>query len=353
MDKIFKNLYSIFTTFFSLKDVEKEISGEVKVALSGDSPRVEELYLLLKGKEASEEAEEPRKETPEELKVVKFPPEEEDMAFMQKCDIAVIILKEAAYNVELIKLINMKINQAGKPQEEQKILWFVDGTLDELKKDEIKDIFEEAAVEDIHWIESEWSSLPKLILVLAREKGLSYAERFGYLRDEMTRKLVARTASENAYISFFSSLPSNIPIIGIIIGLIAVAGETLFITANQLRMCLRIAGMFGYKVDFYERMGELWPVLAGAFGWRTLARSLSGFIPGGGPLVKTSIAYAGTMTIGEAARWYYREGKKLNREEMKDIYLHEKAKVLDNFDGFLKKLKKQEPIDNEDQETAQ
>lgn len=341
-EKIITNLYNIFTTFFAMKDIEKELQGEVKIALCGDSPVVEELHTQLKTKEAIAE-EEKKDESPEELRKTSYPPDDEDIRYLQKCDIAVIILKESALNGELLRLISKKIREDGKPSDEQKILWFVDGHADEMRRDEIKDLFEESAVDEIHWTESELERLPNLILELVKEKGMAYAERFAYLRNEMTRKIVDKTSQENAYITFFSSLPSNIPIIGIIIGLIAVAGETIFITANQLRMCLRIAGVYGYKVEFHSRMGELWPVLVGAFGWRTLARGMIGFIPGGGALIKASIAFAGTRVIGESARWYYRTGKKMTREEVKELYLQEKKKVLDNVDDFLKKLHKPEP----------
>jgi uncharacterized protein (DUF697 family) len=336
-EKMFRTLWEIFTTFFSLKDVEKEIAGEVKVVLCGDSPRVEELYRLMKKRESvsdEDEHETQPLDSPETLRVIAFPPSEEDTVFLKESHVAVFIMQEKTMDIDLLRSLEKKL-----PYEEKKFIWFIDGHAEGMRREEIADQFKEIAVENVFWVEDEWEKLSGMVLERVSKHSLAYAVKFSFLRNEMSRRLVEKTAQENASISFFSSLPTNIPIIGIIIGLLAVTGETLFMTANQLRMCLRIAGMYGYRIDFSARMSELWPVLAGAFGWRTIARGLAGFIPGGGPLLKASIAYAGTKATGEAARWFYRDGKKITRDELREIYSKEKAKVLENVNGFLQKFK--------------
>jgi uncharacterized protein (DUF697 family) len=336
-EKMIRTLWEVFNTFFSLKDVEKEIAGEVKVALCGDSARVEELYVLMKKRETHGEEDEHKTQpldAPETLRIVKFPPSDEDTAFLKESHVAVFIMDEKTFDIDLLRSLQEKV-----PFEEKKIIWFVDGHVDSMRREEIADQFKEIAVETVHWTEDEWEKLSGMVLERVSEHSLAYAVKFSFLRNEMSRRLVEKTAQENASISFFSSLPTNIPLIGIIIGLLAVTGETLFMTANQLRMCLRIAGIYGYRIDFSSRMQELWPVLAGAFGWRTLARGLTGFIPGGGPILKATIAYAGTKATGEAARWYYRDGKKITRDELKELYAQEKSKILDNVNGFLQQFK--------------
>ncbi|MDQ7823844.1 MAG: hypothetical protein RDV48_13680 [Candidatus Eremiobacteraeota bacterium] len=333
LEKIVGNLYSVFTTFFSMKDIEKELQGEVQVAICGNSPKTGELHEAMNSLK-TEEADEKKNLPPEVLRLCQYPPDSEDMEFLKKCHVAVFVMKGDDLNIDILRELGKSL-----PHEEKKYLWFVDGAADEMRRDEVKDLFEEVSVEEIHWIHDEWKKLPSMVLTLVQEKGLAYAQKFSMLRDEMASRLIRNTARQNASVSFFSSLPSNIPIIGIIIGLIAVTGETLIITANQVRLCLRIAGVYGHALDFYARMAELWPVLAGGFGWRTLARTLTGFIPGGGPLLKTAISYAGTITAGETARWYYRDGKKLTREEIKALYDKEKSKILDSTNAFLHKLK--------------
>ena len=58
-------------------------------------------------------------------------------------------------------------------------------------------------------------------------------------------------------------------------------------------------------------MAEIAPVVGGAFVWRTIARSLVGFFPAYVSAVpKTAVAYVGTYTVGEIARYYYASGKR-------------------------------------------
>jgi len=69
-----------------------------------------------------------------------------------------------------------------------------------------------------------------------------------------------------------------------------------------------------------ERISELLPVIGSAFGWRAISRELVGFIPAIGPGVKGSIAYAGTVATGEAARWYYQTGHHLAPDERAQVF---------------------------------
>ncbi len=51
------------------------------------------------------------------------------------------------------------------------------------------------------------------------------------------------------------------------------------------------------------------------------ARELIGLVPGGiGLLVKGSVAYAGTYTVGKAAAIYYSTGQTLTGERLKQLY---------------------------------
>ncbi len=345
-EQIVKALWDIFSTVFSMSDIKQELTREIRIALCGNSPKIQELQSLfntLRTEEENEGRQEQKEEVspheplalPERVRLCAWPPDEEDIKFIEKCNIAIFIIK-----AEGISLHGLHPHaESWAENKPKRFLWLIDGVMDEMQREEITDRFEEIAVSELHWINEEWGSITRLILKKVSDRGLAYARAFLFLRDDETKKLISQTARENSYIAFSSSLPTNIPIIGIIIGLIAVAGETLIITASQIRMCLRIAGIYGFNVDFTERMTELWPILAGAFGWRTLARGLAGFIPGGGPIIKTSIAYAGTMVAGHAALWFYRDGKKLTREEMRELYDGEKKRFLGNIHDFISKLK--------------
>jgi uncharacterized protein (DUF697 family) len=159
------------------------------------------------------------------------------------------------------------------------------------------------------------------------------------LRDETARRLTVRTAVQNMAIALASSLPSSIPVVGIIASAIAVTGETIFLTANQIKLCLKIAGLYGFEVDLLERLKELWPVLGGAFTWRSLARSGVGLVPVAGPIIKAALAYAGTYVTGEAAQWFYARGIRMSAEDQKAIFLKAKDEALAKAQDLLNRFK--------------
>ena len=67
-------------------------------------------------------------------------------------------------------------------------------------------------------------------------------------------------------------------------------------------------------------MWELLPIVGGGFGWRALARELSGFIPVGGILIKSAIAYAGTVVVGEGATFFEQHGRHMTNVDAAKIY---------------------------------
>ena len=72
------------------------------------------------------------------------------------------------------------------------------------------------------------------------------------------------------------------------------------LTLNQLRLVLRIAAAHGMEVG-PARMPEALGIIGAAFGFRTVARSFAGLVPGVGWAVKGGVAYTGTRALGEAA----------------------------------------------------
>ena len=68
------------------------------------------------------------------------------------------------------------------------------------------------------------------------------------------------------------------------------------------------------------RMWELLPVVGGGFGWRALARELSGFIPVGGVIIKSAIAYAGTIVVGEGATFFEQHGRHMSKADAAKVY---------------------------------
>lgn len=126
-----------------------------------------------------------------------------------------------------------------------------------------------------------------------------------------------------------SALADHIPVLGIVLGGIASAGDTIAITGLQIDMLLKISAAYGKRAEF-ARVVELLPVIGGGYGWRALARELSGFIPVAGIPIKAGIAYAGTLVVGQAASYYYEHGTTLNAASTKALYHDalERAKKL-------------------------
>lgn len=79
------------------------------------------------------------------------------------------------------------------------------------------------------------------------------------------------------------------------------------LTLNQVRMVLRLAAAYGEEID-RERAFELLAVVGAGIGFRALARQALTVVPGPGWAIKGAVAYAGTLTLGQAAIAYFEGG---------------------------------------------
>jgi uncharacterized protein (DUF697 family) len=75
------------------------------------------------------------------------------------------------------------------------------------------------------------------------------------------------------------------------------------LTANQLRLVLRICASYGLEID-KERAPEIVATIATGLGARAIARELVGAVPVAGWLLKGALAYAATKALGEATIKY-------------------------------------------------
>jgi len=87
-------------------------------------------------------------------------------------------------------------------------------------------------------------------------------------------------------------------------------------------------------------MWELLPIVGGGFGWRALARELSGFIPVGGILIKSAIAYAGTVVVGEGATFYELHGRHMATVDAAKIYDDARASAQNFARDMLAKIRR-------------
>jgi hypothetical protein len=157
-------------------------------------------------------------------------------------------------------------------------------------------------------------------VVSARDEfSLALARRFAPFRQTVTRGVIHRIASENALFAIVSALPNLVPSLAEIPWAFGeFASDTAVLTANQVRMAFLLAAASDRPVGYAEQRNEIGSIVAGAFGWRSLAREFAGKIPfGGGLIPKAAIAYAGTWTAGVSLERVYRIGYGMTRKERK------------------------------------
>lgn len=173
--------------------------------------------------------------------------------------------------------------------------------------------------------------------------GLRLAKHFPPFRRPVVSKVIQTIAKENALFTLATALPNIVPsLIELPWAVGEFASDTAFLTMNQVRMAFLIAAASDQPIGYREQKAEIASMIAGAFGWRGLARELVGKIPfGGGLIPKGAIAYAGTYVVGLSLERYHRVGYGLTREERREAYdlaLRDGRGVVDMLLAGLKKV---------------
>ncbi|HEV3089635.1 MAG TPA: hypothetical protein VGX96_20705 [Candidatus Elarobacter sp.] len=160
-------------------------------------------------------------------------------------------------------------------------------------------------------------------------KGIEVAvgRRLPALRDTVAAKLTRDAALNALKVAGASAVVDHVPLLGIVLGAFASGADMFAITGIQMNLMLNIGATYGRDPDL-SAMWELLPIVGGGFGWRALARELSGFIPVGGIFIKAAIAYAGTVVVGEGVAFFYRNGRQMNVEDAAHIYDDAKASAM-------------------------
>ncbi len=168
----------------------------------------------------------------------------------------------------------------------------------------------------------ETGSLARLILDENPTLELALARTFPLFRDAAASRILYRVARENALFALVTALPNVVPSLFDIPWAVGeFATDTAFLTMNQIRMALHLAAIHGRPVGFAEQKIELGTIVAGAFGWRALARELVGKIPlGGGLIPKAAVAFAGTYVVGLGLDKFNRTGSGMSRRENKEAW---------------------------------
>lgn len=165
--------------------------------------------------------------------------------------------------------------------------------------------------------------------IVDASKGVEIAvgRRLPPLRETVAAKLTRDAANNALKVALASALVDHIPVVGVVLGAFASAGDMVAITGLQMMLLLHIEATYGRDPDV-QRMWKLLPVIGGGFGWRTLARELAGFVPVAGIAIKGAIAYAGTIVVGESVTFFLEHGSHMSKAQASQLYDRTKADAM-------------------------
>lgn len=174
---------------------------------------------------------------------------------------------------------------------------------------------------------------------------LPLAKRFVPFRKAAIQNAIHRVARENAFFSLATALPNVLPSFVVLPWAVGeFASDTAVLTANQIRLAFLVAAASDREVGYGEQKTEIGGIIAGALGWRSLARELVGKIPfGGGLLPKAAVAYAGTYVVGQSLERLYRSGYGFTNHEKREAFESAYRKGKEVAGEILERLKKKEP----------
>jgi uncharacterized protein (DUF697 family) len=177
--------------------------------------------------------------------------------------------------------------------------------------------------------------------IVERCAGIEVAvgRRLPALRASVSGKLTRDAASSALKVAALSAVVDHVPVLGIVLGAVASAGDMVAITGIQIVLMMQIGATYGKDPDM-QRMWELLPVVGGGLGWRALSRELSGFIPVAGVAIKSSIAYAGTIVVGEGATFYYEHGRHMTAAQASQLYEDRRRAAMTFARAFISRMRK-------------
>lgn len=292
-------LYRIYRARYSLDVLQRRLDTPVKVVFLGDHSDSERMLQWLG------ELHPQAQDIPIEQRL--WPMEKEDWEKVTACVV------HLGSNVPSLELLREKAEQI---PDSVPCLWIVENVESKLPEITPGTLPQVQALDPLDPAPKFKRILPRAFPGLA----LRLARDFSALRYSYARQMIRRTATRNARMALASTLAAPpIPVVNTLWRFFATTGETIAITATQIHLCLLMAALHFRSLDFFDRMGELWPVIGGSFGWRRAARALVRLVPGLGWLSKGTLAYSGTFLIGETSRLYYEYGQPNQEELLREI----------------------------------
>ncbi|HEY3999601.1 MAG TPA: hypothetical protein VGO93_12085 [Candidatus Xenobia bacterium] len=332
-DATIKLLYQVFSQRFKVSELQQGIDRPVKLALLGrPEPTAQLREVLLTGS--------PRVESIEKI-VVCLDVASDWTLRLADMNAVIVVVDEAGVQASLFDQVRQRL-----PKDLPHLV-LCHGPFRHSVRLEAREIQTEMGlrpfyfvgdltVDDIRPVLSTWAGeLEPVALPLGR--------RLVFWRKGVARHFITKVSRQNFAIALASAIPSTIPIIGFLASTLAAAGEMVVMTANQLKLCLQIAGMYGLEINFWERMQELLPVVGSGIGFRQLSRTAVGLIPVAGPAIKATVAYSGTWAVGESARWFYESGRKLSAHEYRQILSRARREALAQAKQSVRRIGRKRP----------
>lgn len=158
------------------------------------------------------------------------------------------------------------------------------------------------------------------------------------LRESVAAKLTRDAAANSLKVAIASAVVDHIPLVGLVLGAMASAGDIVAITGIQIVLLMHIEAAYGRDPDVH-RLWRLLPVIGGGLGWRALARELAGFVPVAGIAIKGAIAYAGTIVVGEGVTFFLEHGSHMTKHDAALLYEQTKGDALRFARDLLSKLR--------------
>ncbi|MGC1380530.1 MAG: hypothetical protein WA814_05855 [Candidatus Baltobacteraceae bacterium] len=170
---------------------------------------------------------------------------------------------------------------------------------------------------------------------------IAVGRRLPALRDTVAAKLTRDAANTALKVSVASAVVDHVPLVGVVLGAFASAGDMVAITGIQVMLMLHIEATYGRDPDV-QRAWQLLPVIGGGFGWRTLARELVGFVPVAGVAIKGAIAYAGTIVVGESVTFFLEHGHHMTKGQTTQLFDRTKSDAMRFTRDLVAKLRRRE-----------
>ncbi len=159
------------------------------------------------------------------------------------------------------------------------------------------------------------------------------------LRESVAAKLTRDAAANSLKVAIASAVVDHIPVVGLVLGAMASAGDIVAITGIQIVLLMHIEAAYGRDPDM-QQMWRLLPVIGGGLGWRALARELAGFVPVAGIAIKGAIAYAGTIVVGEGVTFFLEHGAHMTQHDAALLYEQTKNDALRFARELISKFRK-------------